>query len=71
MLNLICRPRDALYCSYRELRFEYINELESEGRTGYYCACCDPAFKRKRRSSDSEQDQDEDEEDNTDDDQVK
>jgi hypothetical protein len=60
MTTNFSRPRDALYCPYKELKFEYILDLESQGETGYYCDCCDPAKKRKRMSdSDSEDDQDE------------
>lgn len=57
-------PRDALYCPYKELKFEYVFDLEAEGQVGYYCVCCDPALKRKRNSSESgDEDEEEDEED--------
>ena len=52
------RPRDALYCPYKELKFEYVLEAESQGEVGYYCDCCDPSKKRKRASeSESEDDE--------------
>ena len=67
-------PRDALYISYKEDKFEYINDVEATGETAYYCDCCDPACQKKRSYSDSseeeeseagdeEVDEDDDEED--------
>ena len=56
-------PRDALYISYKEENFEYINDLEAEGETAYYCDCCDPACQKKRSySSDSSEASEDDEE---------
>jgi len=49
-------PRDALYISYKEDKFEYINDIEAQGETPYYCDCCDPACQKKRSYSDSSED---------------
>lgn len=49
-------PRDALYISYKEDKFEYINDIEAQGETAYYCDCCDPACQKKRSYSDSSED---------------
>ena len=54
-------PRDALYVSYKEENFEYINDIEAQGETAYYCDCCDPACQKKRSYSDSSEDDEEDE----------
>jgi hypothetical protein len=51
------RPRDALYCSYKELKFEYVLEAEAQGEVGYYCDCCDPAKKKKRASESEDEDE--------------
>ena len=45
-------PRDALYISYKDDKFEYINDLEAQDEPTYYCDCCDPARQKKRAYSD-------------------
>ena len=54
-------PRDALYICYKEEKFEYVQDMESQGDTPYYCDCCDPARQKKRQCSESESDDAEDE----------
>ena len=56
-------PRDALYISYREDKFNYIAELEAQDEQTFYCDCCDPARQKKRAHSDSSEEDDEDEDD--------
>ena len=45
-------PRDALYISYKDDKFEYITDLEAQDEPTYYCDCCDPARQKKRAHSD-------------------
>ena len=45
-------PRDALYISYKDDKFEYITDLEAQDEPTYYCDCCDPARQKKRAYSD-------------------
>jgi len=61
-------PRDALYISYKDDKFEYINDLEAQDEPTYYCDCCDPARQKKRAYSDdsSEEESDEDEDEDED-----
>ena len=55
-------PRDALYICYKEEKFEYVQDMEAEGETPYYCDCCDPARQKKRHCSESDSERDDDEE---------
>ena len=60
-------PRDALYISYREEKFEYIAETEAQNDTPYYCDCCDPSRQKSSKRQYSESDDEDDEENNDED----
>ena len=51
-LTLIC---------YKEQKFEYVQDMEAQGDTPYYCDCCDPARQKKRQFSESDSEDAEDE----------
>jgi len=54
-------PRDGLYVCYKEQKFEYVDDMEAQGDTPYYCDCCDPARQKKRQYSESDSEDAEDE----------
>ena len=37
-----------------EEKFEYVQDMEADGDTPYYCDCCDPARQKKRHCSESD-----------------
>ena len=42
-------------------KFEYVEDMEAQGDTPYYCDCCDPARQKKRQYSESDSEDAEDE----------
>ena len=46
---------------YLPQKFEYVEDMEAQGDTPYYCDCCDPARQKKRQYSESDSEDAEDE----------
>lgn len=57
-------PRDALYISYKDTKFEFVSEVDAQGdNQAYYCDCCDPSRQKKRQYSSDEEEEDNEDED--------
>ena len=46
---------------FLQQKFEYVEDMEAQGDTPYYCDCCDPARQKKRQYSESDSEDAEDE----------